>query len=101
MAIPAFLIWIILFFKEVRLDPHKAFEKISVKIEFYLYGNDNKNLTGGEYVPCQTIQELVIDQLIILCPAIEFSQLCSDYFGFMLCTFCSHCVEVRCSDLVL
>lgn len=31
MAIPAFLIWIILFFKEVRLDPHKAFEKYLLK----------------------------------------------------------------------
>ena len=31
MAIPAFLICIILFFKEVRLDPHKAFEKYLLK----------------------------------------------------------------------
>lgn len=27
MAIPAFIIWLIVFFKEVHLDVHKAFEK--------------------------------------------------------------------------
>lgn len=27
MAIPAFLIWLILFFKDVHFDAHKAFEK--------------------------------------------------------------------------
>lgn len=27
MAIPAFVIWLILFFKEVHIDTHKAFEK--------------------------------------------------------------------------
>ena len=27
MAIPAYIVWLILFFKEVHLDAHKAFEK--------------------------------------------------------------------------
>ena len=27
MAIPAFIIWLVLFFKEVHFDTHKAFEK--------------------------------------------------------------------------
>lgn len=31
MAIPAFIIWGILFFKEVHLDTHKAFEKYMLK----------------------------------------------------------------------
>ena len=31
MAVPAFIIWGILFFKEVHLDAHKAFEKYLLK----------------------------------------------------------------------
>lgn len=31
MAIPAFIIWLIVFFKEVHLDIHKAFEKYLLK----------------------------------------------------------------------
>lgn len=31
MAIPAFVIWAIMFFKEVHLDTHKAFEKYLLK----------------------------------------------------------------------
>ena len=31
MAIPAFIIWLILFFREVHIDTHKAFEKYLVK----------------------------------------------------------------------
>lgn len=31
MAIPAFIIWIVLFFKEVHFDTHKAFEKYLLK----------------------------------------------------------------------
>lgn len=32
-AVPAFMIWLILFFKNVHLDPHKAFEKYLLKDE--------------------------------------------------------------------
>ena len=31
MAIPAFIIWLVLFFKEVHFDMHKAFEKYLLK----------------------------------------------------------------------
>ena len=31
MAIPAFIIWLVLFFKEVHFDTHKAFEKYLLK----------------------------------------------------------------------
>ncbi len=31
MAIPAFIIWMVLFFKEVHFDTHKAFEKYLLK----------------------------------------------------------------------
>ncbi len=31
MAIPAFIIWVIMFFKEVHFDTHKAFEKYLLK----------------------------------------------------------------------
>ena len=31
MAIPAFIIWLVLFFKEVHFDTHKAFEKYFLK----------------------------------------------------------------------
>lgn len=31
MAIPVFIIWLILFFKEVHFDAHKAFEKYLLK----------------------------------------------------------------------
>lgn len=31
MAIPAFGIWLVLFFKDVHFDPHKAFEKYLLK----------------------------------------------------------------------
>ena len=31
MAIPAFIIWFVLFFKEVHFDTHKAFEKYLLK----------------------------------------------------------------------
>ena len=31
MAIPAFIIWLVLFFKEVYFDTHKAFEKYLLK----------------------------------------------------------------------
>ena len=31
MAIPAFIVWFILFFKEVHFDTHKAFEKYLLK----------------------------------------------------------------------
>ena len=31
MAIPAFIVWCVLFFKEVHLDVHKAFEKYLLK----------------------------------------------------------------------
>lgn len=31
MAIPAFVIWLVLFFKEVHFDNHKAFEKYLLK----------------------------------------------------------------------
>lgn len=31
MAIPTFIIWVIIFFKEVHLDAHKAFEKYLLK----------------------------------------------------------------------
>lgn len=31
MAIPAFGIWLVLFFKNVHFDPHKAFEKYLLK----------------------------------------------------------------------
>ena len=31
ISIPAFIIWLVLFFKEVRFDTHKAFEKYLLK----------------------------------------------------------------------
>lgn len=31
MAIPAYVIWIVLFFRDVHFDPHKAFEKYLLK----------------------------------------------------------------------
>lgn len=31
MAVPAFIIWLVLFFKEVHFDAHKAFEKYLLK----------------------------------------------------------------------
>ena len=31
MAIPAFIIWLVLFFKEVHFDTHKSFEKYLLK----------------------------------------------------------------------
>ena len=31
MAIPAFIIWLVLFFKEIHFDTHKAFEKYLLK----------------------------------------------------------------------
>ena len=31
LAIPAFIIWLVLFFKEVHFDTHKAFEKYLLK----------------------------------------------------------------------
>ena len=31
MSIPAFIIWLVLFFKEVHFDNHKAFEKYLLK----------------------------------------------------------------------
>ncbi len=31
MAIPAYVIWLVLFFKEVHLDARKAFEKYLIK----------------------------------------------------------------------
>ena len=34
MAIPAFIIWLVLFFKEVHFDTHKAFEKYLFILNF-------------------------------------------------------------------
>ena len=31
MAVPAFVVWLVLFFREVRLDARKAFEKYLIK----------------------------------------------------------------------
>ena len=31
MAVPAFVLWLVLFFKEVHFDAHKAFEKYLLK----------------------------------------------------------------------
>lgn len=31
MAIPPFIVWLVLFFKEVHFDTHKAFEKYLLK----------------------------------------------------------------------
>lgn len=31
LEIPAFIIWLVLFFREVHIDTHKAFEKYLVK----------------------------------------------------------------------
>ena len=45
MAIPAFIIWLVLFFKEVHFDTHKAFEKYLLKqLPVCLREKQNKNL---------------------------------------------------------
>ena len=45
MAIPAFIIWLVLFFKEVHFDTNKAFEKYLLKqLPVCLREKQNKNL---------------------------------------------------------
>lgn len=49
MAVPAFVIWLILFFKEVRLDPEKGFEKYRLKGKYDCSKNlDCKEANGNQ-----------------------------------------------------